>query len=121
MSRQRSRDTAPEVALRRALHARGLRFRIHVPIAGTRRSIDIALPRHRVAVFVDGCFWHGCARHGTVPRANNEWWSDKLARNRARDRSTDLLLSEAGWRVIRVWEHEQPNDVAHNIGALLRG
>lgn len=119
MSRQRSRDTTPEVKLRRALHARGLRFRLHVPIVGTRRTIDVALPRYRLAVFIDGCFWHGCSEHKTVPQANKAWWTEKIAKNRLRDRTTDALLENSGWRVLRVWEHEDPVEVAHRICVML--
>src|SRR4051812_22101064 len=90
MSRQRRRDTAPEIALRRLLHARGLRFRVDAkPLAGLRRRADIVFTRARVAVFVDGCFWHGCPVHGTLPVANRQWWAAKLDANAARDRNTD--------------------------------
>ena len=107
MSRAARRETAPELALRRALHADGYRFRVVHPVPGNRRrSIDIAFTRARVAVFVDGCFWHGCPEHGTQPRANSAWWTAKLAANRTRDADTDRLLREAGWQVVRVWEHE---------------
>lgn len=107
MSGQGRRDTGPEVALRRALHARGLRFRVIYPVPGQRRrTIDIAFTRRKVAVFVDGCFWHGCPEHGVRPRSNSAWWREKLAANRARDRDTDRLLDEAGWMVVRIWEHE---------------
>ncbi|MFK5633746.1 very short patch repair endonuclease [Ornithinimicrobium sp. LYQ103] len=107
MARAARRETAPELALRRALHADGYRFRVVHPVPGNRRrSIDIAFTRARVAVFVDGCFWHGCPVHGTQPRANSEWWTTKLAANRERDVDTDRLLREAGWQVVRVWEHE---------------
>lgn len=107
MSRQRRRDTGPEVDLRRLLHARGLRYRVAWPIPGLRRrTVDIAFTRRRVAVFVDGCFWHSCPEHGTAPHANSAWWRDKLATNRERDRATDAHLASLGWTVIRVWEHE---------------
>lgn len=108
MSRQGRRDTGPEVALRRALHAQGRRFRVVYPVPGQRRrTIDIAFTRRKVAVFVDGCFWHGCPEHGVHPRSNSAWWRDKLAANQARDRDTDRLLDEQGWTVLRVWEHER--------------
>jgi DNA mismatch endonuclease, patch repair protein len=107
MSGIRRRDTAPEVALRRELHARGLRFRIHLPVPpAPRRSIDIALTRAHIAVFVDGCFWHSCAEHLHLPRNNREWWRWKLSTVTARDRDTDELLRSSGWTVIRCWEHE---------------
>lgn len=94
------------MALRRELHRRGLRFRVVYPVPGNRRrSIDVAFTRQRVAVFVDGCFWHGCPDHGTRPTANQEWWRIKLQANADRDRDTDRLLAEAGWQVLRIWEH----------------
>jgi len=106
MSRARRRDTAPELALRRALHAAGLRFRVVYPVPGNRRrTIDIAFPRRRLAVFVDGCFWHGCPEHGTKPGSNSAWWQEKIRTNRERDRDTDRLLADAGWAVLRLWEH----------------
>ena len=112
MSVAARRDTAPEMALRRALHAAGLRFRVVHPVPGNRRrSIDIAFTRARLAVFVDGCFWHGCPEHGTRPKANSDWWRTKLEANRARDEDTARLLREAGWQVVRIWEHE-PVDAA---------
>ncbi len=116
MSRLARRDTAPEVGLRRALHRRGLRFRLQVKVPGNnRRTIDIAFTRARLAVYVDGCFWHGCVEHGTTPGTNSEWWSWKLARTRERDRDTDRELKEAGWEVVRVWEHEDPEVAAQLI------
>ncbi|QKE83184.1 very short patch repair endonuclease [Arthrobacter sp. NEB 688] len=116
MSTAKRRDTAPEVALRRELHARGLRYRTNVPVPQQRRrTIDVAFTRAKVAVFVDGCFWHGCPEHGTRPRANSEWWAKKLTANQARDRDTDRLLVDLGWHVIRVWEHEAPQAAADRI------
>lgn len=106
MQRQRRRDTAPERALRAELWKRGLRYRVDFRIPGTRRRADIAFPSRRVAVFVDGCFWHGCAEHGTWPKKNAEWWRQKIEANRLRDADTDLRLRHAGWQVVRVWEHE---------------
>lgn len=107
MRSNRRGRTAPEVALRRALHARGLRFRVGYPVPGmSRRSIDIAFTRLKVAVFVDGCFWHRCPEHATDPKANSDYWAPKLQRNVERDRETVSALVEAGWLVIRVWEHE---------------
>ncbi|MGC5583463.1 very short patch repair endonuclease [Ornithinimicrobium sp. W1665] len=116
MSRAPRRETAPELALRRSLHAAGHRFRVVHPVPGNRRrSIDIAFTRARLAVFVDGCFWHGCPEHGTQPRANGPWWAAKLAANQARDADTDRLLRDAGWSVVRIWEHE---DVAVATAAV---
>jgi DNA mismatch endonuclease, patch repair protein len=109
MSRLKRRDNEVELALRRALHAAGLRYRVTYPVPGlARRTIDIAFTRAKVAVFVDGCFWHGCPEHGTSPRANSAWWRAKIDANRARDLDTTLHLGEAGWSVVRVWEHEAP-------------
>jgi DNA mismatch endonuclease (patch repair protein) len=118
MSRQRRRDTAPELALRRALHALGLRYRVH--LAGLPGRPDVVLTRARVAVFVDGCFWHRCPEHGVPPRSNAEWWRDKLARNVERDREVDHQLQRLGWEVVRVWEHEQPGQAAERVAALWR-
>jgi DNA mismatch endonuclease, patch repair protein len=112
MSLLRRRDNAHELALRRELYTLGLRYRVHFPVPNaTRRTIDIAFTRRKVAVFVDGCFWHGCVDHGTSPRSNSEWWRQKLQANRQRDRDTDRLLNEQGWTVLRIWEHE-PLEVA---------
>ncbi|WP_392467836.1 DNA mismatch endonuclease Vsr [Arsenicicoccus cauae] len=106
MSSARRRDTGPEVLLRRELHRRGRRFRVVYPVPGNkRRTIDIAFTRQRLAVFVDGCFWHRCPIHGTHPKANALWWDAKLGANMARDAETDALLSAAGWTVLRIWEH----------------
>jgi DNA mismatch endonuclease (patch repair protein) len=116
MSKQRTKDTAPELAIRKLLHARGLRYRVAWPIPGMkRRSIDIAFTRAKVAVFVDGCFWHSCPEHATRPAANDKWWSEKLARNMARDAATNEHLQQAGWRVVRVWEHEDASEVVDRI------
>lgn len=120
MSRAPRRETAPELALRRALHAAGHRFRVVYPVPGNRRrTVDIAFTRARLAVFVDGCFWHSCPEHGTRPRANAAWWAGKLETNRSRDADTDRLLREAGWSVVRIWEHEDvPAAVAKVEDAL---
>jgi DNA mismatch endonuclease (patch repair protein) len=106
MQRQRSRDTEIEVALRSALHKKGLRFRIHRrPLPSLRREADIVFPSARVAVFVDGCFWHGCLEHASWPAANAEWWRAKIEANRKRDEDTDRKLEAAGWKAVRIWEH----------------
>jgi DNA mismatch endonuclease, patch repair protein len=116
MSSQRSRDTAPEVSIRKLLHARGLRFRVAWPVPGLkRRTIDIAFTRVRIAVFVDGCFWHVCPVHATSPAANGAWWTDKLTKNQARDLATNAHLAQQGWRVMRIWEHEVPAEAAAKI------
>ncbi|MET8455870.1 very short patch repair endonuclease [Streptomyces parvulus] len=116
MSRQGSRDTAPEVAVRRLLHASGMRYRVNVPVPGMpRRTIDIVFPRTKVAVFLDGCFWHGCPQHATHPKANAEWWRTKLDKNMARDAETTAHLQREGWTVLRFWEHEVPETVAKKV------
>lgn len=122
MQGNRRRDTRPELALRRALHARGYRYRVdRAPVASLRRRADMVFTRHRVAVFVDGCFWHGCPQHGTAPRTNTGYWSAKIARNVERDRDTDARLREAGWRVVRVWEHETTEGGVGKVLAALAG
>ncbi|TIC84576.1 very short patch repair endonuclease [Nocardioides sp. GY 10127] len=121
MSTLARRDTAPELALRRALHARGLRYRVQMKVPGNRRrSIDVALTRVRLAVYVDGCFWHGCPEHGSTPRANSDWWRWKIERNRARDADTTASLEAAGWTVLRFWEHEDPSLAAVIVEAERR-
>lgn len=115
MKSQRQRDTASEVALRSLLHRRGLRFRVHYPLPNLRRRADIAFPRLRIAVFVDGCFWHGCPEHGTWPKQNADWWREKIEANRQRDTDTDTRLEEQDWSVIRVWEHESAESAAPSI------
>ncbi|WP_454860632.1 very short patch repair endonuclease [Promicromonospora soli] len=120
MSTARRKDTAPELALRRELHALGLRYRVTYPIPGQkRRTIDIAFTRARVAVFVDGCFWHGCPDHGNQPRSNSDWWREKLAAIRARDADTNQALQTLGWVVLRFWEHEKPLVVASAVRELV--
>lgn len=122
MSRQARRDTSPELALRRELHRRGLRYRIEYPIPGIpRRRADIAFTRARVAVFVDGCFWHACPRHGTWPKRNDSWWAAKLEANVARDAQTDNHLAAVGWSVVRIWEHEAAVDAADRVQAAVNG
>jgi DNA mismatch endonuclease, patch repair protein len=107
MQANRSRDTKPELRLRRAIHAHGLRYRVAAPpIPGVRRTADLLFTRAKIAVFVDGCFWHGCPEHHTVAKTNAEFWAEKVEGNRRRDRETDRMLGEQGWLVIRVWEHE---------------
>ncbi|GCD99409.1 very short patch repair endonuclease [Embleya hyalina] len=107
MSRQRSKDTGVEVALRRVLHGMGLRYRVHRrPLKGVRREADVVFGPAKVAVYVDGCFWHGCPVHATWPKRNAEFWKTKIEGNRTRDADTDRRMAEAGWLVVRVWEHE---------------
>src|SRR5690348_12739827 len=122
MSRQRRRDTGPEVAIRKLLHAMGLRYRVTWPIPGMkRRTMDIAFPGARVAVFVDGCFWHVCPEHANNPAANSEWWAHKLATNQTRDAATNNYLESLGWRVVRIWGHERPVEAAARVAAVVRG
>lgn len=120
MQGNRSRDTKPERLIRSLLHRRGLRFRKHLrPVKALRCTADIVFPRERCAVFVDGCFWHGCPLHGEQPVANAEYWKNKIRRNRSRDLRNTQALIDAGWLVIRVWEHEDPEEVANRIEAAL--
>jgi DNA mismatch endonuclease (patch repair protein) len=121
MQANRRRDTGPELALRRELHRRGMRFRVdHRTVAGVRCRVDIAFTRARVAVFVDGCFWHSCPMHGTAPKAHGDWWATKLEQNVRRDRRNDQALRDAGWTVIRVWEHESPEHAADLVVQSVR-
>jgi DNA mismatch endonuclease (patch repair protein) len=104
------------MALRRTLHAAGLRYRVHRrPVPGVRREADIVFASARVAVFVDGCFWHGCPDHATWPKSNATFWRDKIEGNRRRDSDTDARLAEAGWLAVRVWEHEATDLAANRV------
>lgn len=119
MERQSRRDTKPELALRRAVWRLGLRYRVDIaPIPGRRRA-DLVFTRAKVAIYVDGCFWHRCPAHATVPTANREWWIAKLETNVRRDRDTDDRLANAGWNVLRVWEHESPDEAADRVAATV--
>jgi DNA mismatch endonuclease (patch repair protein) len=116
MSGVRTRDTAAELAIRRELHRRGLRYRVSTPISGMGRiKPDIVFTRQKVAVFVDGCFWHRCPEHATEPKTNAEWWDQKLTKNVERDRRNDMTLRNGSWTVIRIWEHEDPVTAAERI------
>lgn len=113
MSNTRGRDTTPEIAVRRLLHADGLRYRVnHRPSTEFRRTVDIAFTRQRVAILIDGCFWHGCPIHYVEPKTRTEFWRAKISGNMSRDAETERLLRQAGWRVLRFWEHEDPAEVA---------
>lgn len=121
MQRLPRRDTGVELELRRELHRRGLRYRVDAaPLSELRRKADVVFRSARVAVFVDGCFWHACPDHGTLPKSNSDWWATKLARTRWRDADTVSRLSEAGWHVVRMWEHEDPASTADHIESLVR-
>jgi len=116
----RQKNTSAESALRRELHARGLRYRIHVLVlTKPRRVADVAFSGLRVAVFVDGCFWHGCPAHATWPKQNAEFWRAKIEANMARDNDTNERLRAEGWKVIRVWSHEQPEVAAGRVAHIL--
>lgn len=120
MISNRRRDTSPELALRRLLHRQGLRYRVdYSPTGNLRRRADIVFTRRKLAVFVDGCFWHSCPLHGTAPKSNAGYWLPKLARNVERDRETDQELETAGWTVLRFWEHRPPDECAAEIVAIL--
>lgn len=121
MQSNKSRDTKPELALRSAVHALGLRYRVDArPLKALRRRADLVFPRAKVAVFLDGCFWHGCPVHHTVAAANASFWAEKVSTNRARDSDTDAKLAEAGWVSMRVWEHEDPVEAAERVRAVVR-
>jgi DNA mismatch endonuclease (patch repair protein) len=122
MRGQRRRDTGCELALRRALHKVGLRFRLDQrPLPELNRRADLVFRSRRVAVFVDGCFWHGCSVHRDPVKTNGAWWKAKLGRNVARDADTNARLVEAGWTVVRVWEHSSPERAAKLVLRVVRG
>lgn len=120
MAATAGRNNRRERALRSELHRRGLRFRLHQRLlTNSRRTVDIVFSRSRVAVLLDGCFWHGCPTHGTWPKNNAAWWREKIEANTARDRDTDRRLTDAGWHVLRIWEHEPIEVAADLIEALV--
>ncbi len=119
MAATRGRDTRPELELRRLLHARGLRYRVNARVLPLR-TVDIAFTRARVAVLVDGCFWHRCPAHYVPPKKRADWWEAKIAGNVARDLETTRLLTDLGWTVLRCWEHEDPADVADRVEREVR-
>jgi len=117
----RRRDTLPELAVRKLLHAQGLRYRVDLaPLKGYRRRADVVFTRAKIAVFIDGCFWHGCPLHYRVPGTNVGYWEPKIARNVERDAETTLALTAAGWRVLRYWEHDKPVDIVADIVSVVR-
>lgn len=116
----RSRDTKPELQIRRRLHALGFRYRVcHRPLPGLRRQVDIVFTRARVAVEVRGCFWHGCPQHFVAPRTNSEYWRAKIDRNMRRDADTSDRLARAGWTLVTVWEHEDADQAVQAITQVL--
>jgi len=121
MQGNKSRDTKPEIAVRSAVHALGMRYRVSTrPLAGLRRTADLVFRSARVAVFVDGCFWHGCPAHHSPPKTNAGYWSAKIQSNKNRDRDTTERLRMEGWTVLRFWSHEEPMSVAAQIADVVR-
>ncbi len=121
MQAVRQRDTSAEVLIRKSLYAQGVRYRVHRrPLPDLNRRADIVFVGRRVAVFIHGCFWHRCPKHGSTPYANGEWWKAKLKENERRDRETVRLLRRARWRVLVVWEHEAPSIAVRRIMKVLR-
>jgi len=117
----RSRDTKPEMAVRRACHALGLRYRVDArPLAGVRRKADLVFPTEHVAVFVDGCYWHGCPDHYVASKSNVDYWAEKIDGNKRRDAETDATLRESGWLPIRIWQHDDPSEAAVRVAAAVR-
>jgi DNA mismatch endonuclease, patch repair protein len=121
MEAGKPKDTKPEIELRIALRSLGLEhFQTNQKvIKGSRRDVDIVFPTQKIAVFIDGCFWHGCPKHGTWPKANSEFWFAKIQRNKKRDKDTNKKLRAAGWKVVRIWEHENPIRAAKKIAKFL--
>src|SRR5687768_9286147 len=119
MQSNKRRDTKPELAVRRLLHAAGLRYRVDLaPVPGLRRRADIVFPREQVAIFIDGCYWHGCPDHGPTKFGTNaDYWVPKIAENRARDLDTTAGFEDAGWQVLRFWSHADPVAVADAVAA----
>jgi DNA mismatch endonuclease (patch repair protein) len=117
----RSRDTTPERMIRRLVHAQGLRYRVAAkPLPDLRRTADMVFRPVKIAVFIDGCYWHGCPEHYVSPKTNPGYWSDKVARNMARDRDTNQRLAEAGWTVLRFWEHQPSAECAEQIATEVK-
>ena len=117
MRRVRAKDTSCELRLRKELHRRGLRYRLHARLPG---KPDMVFASARVVVFIDGCFWHGCPEHGRIPATNRDFWERKIARNRERDVAAALALKSEGWKVIRVWEHDVRRDLIRAAGRVER-
>ena len=120
MARVRQKGTRAEIDLRKVLYARGLRYRLQVALLKKpRRVADIVFPSARIAVFVDGCFWHGCPEHASWPKSNANFWREKIETNRSRDADTDRRLDALGWKVVRIWEHEDSSEAANRIAELV--
>lgn len=120
MRGNRSTGTKPELAVRRNLHALGVRYRVNArPEQDLRRTADILFRKAKLAVFIDGCFWHGCPIHYRAPKQNAAFWAQKIEANRKRDAETDRVLSERGWSVYRRWAHEDPTSIASAVARLL--
>lgn len=121
MRANRGRDTEPELRVRRLVHAAGLRYRVNArPLAGDRTTADLLFTRAKVAVFIDGCFWHGCPEHHRPATRNPQFWAEKIAGNQARDSRVTASLRAAGWTVVRAWEHEEPARVAARVITAVR-
>lgn len=121
MEAAKPKNTLPEIKLQTALAELGINFETDVkPIEDLHRRADVLIREGKIAIFVDGCFWHGCPIHGTQAKANAEFWADKIKRNQERDLDTNEHLEAAGWTVIRIWEHEDPNDAAKQIADIIK-
>lgn len=120
MAKVRQKGTDAEVALRRAMHRIGLRYRIDYEVLRKpRRVADIAFPGRKIAIFVDGCFWHGCPEHATWPKRNADFWRQKIEANRQRDTDTNERLRSIGWTVLRFWSHESPAEAAKAVERMV--
>lgn len=121
MLANKRRDTNPEMAIRRLAHAAGLRYRVDAkPLPDLNRRADMVFTRARVAVFIDGCYWHGCPEHGTTATTNSAYWGAKIKGNRQRDEDTVRRLREQGWVVVRIWEHDDPRDAVQKLVSIVR-
>jgi DNA mismatch endonuclease (patch repair protein) len=120
MQATRRRDTSCEIRLRSALYRLGLRYRVDWRLPDTRSRADVAFPNLKIAVMMDGCFWHACPIHASWPKSNSSWWREKIFANRRRDRHTDAHLRAQGWKVLRFWEHESSDVAARKVVAVVR-
>ena len=121
MQGNKSKDTLAELAIRRALHAQGFRYRVNIrPLPTLRRTADVVFPRVKIAVFIDGCFWHACPIHYVEPKVHIDYWRPKIDRNHTRDVETTCLREQAGWTVMRFWGHQLSEEVAGEIAAAVR-